>query len=237
MVRKVFTVVIPDTLLNPVAGIKGFGPALPHGYNPKNPLAEHEHDNDDDKINDIFSLSLVDGSLTKDKVSDEKKLKEMIKELNSNSNSTVQKVKDFTFYDIDFGTLTDEVRISMRADQIMFMTKRYARSNDSRLMVRLQDTWNDNLRKRKNRIKFSQHDDFKDKLSFVCFEDPKDKDYRVTLTYEFFPKIVYNVNFHATCSKYQSLLVKQGKVIVDGVELQPSNAPQGETKRLTVRFR
>lgn len=115
----------------------------------------------------------------------------------------------------------------MQSDQIMFMSKRYARSNDSHLMVNLLDNWHDSLKIRRNRIKFSQNDDFKDLLSFSCFEDPKNKTYRATLTYEFFPKIIYNINFIPTCSKFNAEIEKKGKVLVDGKNLQPTIAPQG----------
>lgn len=223
-VRKNFEIYMPDSSESTPKV-----PGVEERPSSSGKIDEKESKDKEKKEENLFDLTIWDSTTPAITQENKEERKKKIKEINSRKTINSTKVGDFTFYDVDFkGELKDHIKILIKSDQIMFMTKRYARSNDSRLMVKLTDDINHTLKKRKQRLKFSHKDDFQDFLQFDCFENPKGKNYKATLTYEFFPNIVYNINFFPTCASFNELINNGSQVLIDGRALNPNEMPQGK---------
>ena len=141
---------------------------------------------------------------------------------------TTKTKSGYRFYDINYGVLKDYVELNLRADHILFLNKRYIRTNSSKVIPDFAPNHDHILSRPINRLKFLKSDELYDRVNFHCYEDTTGKDYRATLTYEFYPKMILNINFKPHCSKDKRLnVVKKAKVYKAGERL----LPEGEKKR------
>jgi hypothetical protein len=150
---------------------------------------------------------------------------------------------DYHFYTAHYGEVYDYIDVNLEALNMMFLIKRYARTNSDKTLLSISDEKSHNSVK--NKILFTDNDDFNDRVTFYCYKkiDPSTTgnsnqlralnssassgNVKATLTYEFFPNIVYNINFKPKCSKFIEIdHLKPVDVYINGGLLNPGDAPE-----------
>jgi hypothetical protein len=146
---------------------------------------------------------------------------------------------EYHFYTAHYGEVFDYLDINLEGMNMMFLVKRYARTNDDKTLMKILES--NNHKKIENKILFTDNDDFNDRITFYCYKkavegessgntlrnlDENSDDVIATLTYEFFPNIVYNINFKPRCSKHIPIdKLKPVKLLLNGKLVPPGDAP------------
>jgi hypothetical protein len=153
---------------------------------------------------------------------------------------------DYHFYNVQYGDVFDYIDVSLEAVNMMFLLKRYARTDSDKVLLKISDDKNHKMIH--NKVLFSENDDFNDRVSFYCYKktDPETAEtsggnamrnldsesetetrVKATLTYEFYPNIVYNINFYPKCTKHIEISnLEPVRVFINGNLLSPGDAPE-----------
>lgn len=150
---------------------------------------------------------------------------------------------DFHFYNAHYGDVYDYIDVNLEASNMMFLIKRYARTNSDKTLLSISEE--KSHKNVQNKILFTDNDDFSDRVMFNCYkkmEESKNSsgsqlrrlrttehEYHTnaTLTYEFYPNIIYNINFKPKCSQYIAIdHLKPVNVYINGNLLSPGDAPE-----------
>lgn len=71
------------------------------------------------------------------------------------------------FYSIDFGEVEDYLDVYLESSNMMFLVKRYARSNRDDVVLSLNEEKRHEALN--NKILFRESDDFLDRVTFYCY--------------------------------------------------------------------
>ena len=158
----------------------------------------------------------------------------------------------YHFFSTHYGQVNDYLDVSLEAMNMMFLIKRYARTNSDTTLLSIAEE--KSHRHILNKIFFSSNDDYNDRVTFYCYKQ-KEKEVgssnnfasneqtngknngkkileeqqitTATLTYEFFPNVIYNIYFEPKCSKFIEIdNLRPVIVYIDGKELAPGEAPE-----------